>query len=172
MTTQTTTVQSRHGSATVSLPSELEIVITRHFDAPAALLFKAHTTPELLRRWWGFETYEWLVCDIDLRVGGQWRCLTRSASGNEVGFHGEYREIGAPHRLVNTEVYEGISDSDEGSLNTITFEEHGGVTTRTETCVYASQEVRDAVIAYGMEEGMQVSFNRLEDLLTGQSQTA
>ena len=90
------TVSNRHGSAVVTLPNDTEIVITRAFDAPADLVFQAYTTPDLVKRWWGFETSEWLVCDIDLRVGGTWRYVTREQTPEgpfEVGFHGEYREI-------------------------------------------------------------------------------
>jgi uncharacterized protein YndB with AHSA1/START domain len=152
----------RHGSATVTLPSDLEIVITRQFDAPAALVFKATTTPELVQRWWGFETSEWLVCDIDLRVGGQWRYVIRDHD-MEVGFHGEYREIDAPHRLVSTEVYEGFPDGE--ALNTVTFVEEDGVTTMTTVVLHSLKEHRDAHIESGMEGGMQVSMNRLEDLV-------
>ena len=68
---------SRHGSAAVTLPFEREILITRHFDAPAALVFRAWTTPDLVRRWWGFEPSRWLVCEVDLREGGRWRYVTR-----------------------------------------------------------------------------------------------
>jgi uncharacterized protein YndB with AHSA1/START domain len=155
----------RYGSATVTLPSDLEIVITRQFDAPARLVFKACTTPELVRRWWGFETSEWLVCDIDLRVGGSWRYVTREAGGFEVAFHGEYRAIEAPHRIVSTEVFEGFPDPDAAALNTIVFEERGGVTTMTVTVVHARKEHRDGHIASGMEGGMQISMNRLEDVV-------
>jgi uncharacterized protein YndB with AHSA1/START domain len=155
----------RYGSATVTLPSDLEIVITRQFDAPARLVFKAWTTPELVKRWWGFETSEWLVCDIDLRVGGSWRYVTREAAGFEVAFHGEYRAIEAPHRIVSTEVFEGFPDPDAAALNTIVFEERAGVTTMTITVVHARKEHRDAHIASGMEGGMQISMNRLEDLV-------
>jgi uncharacterized protein YndB with AHSA1/START domain len=163
-------ISTRYGSATVHLPSEREIVITRQFDAPAALVFKAWTTPDLVQRWWGFETSEWLVCEIDLRVGGQWRYLTREAEGDEVGFHGEFREIEAPHRIVNTEVFEGFPGGEVGSLNTVTFEERGGVTTMTTTVLHTSQEHRDGHIASGMESGMQVSMNRLEDLVRAQAE--
>jgi uncharacterized protein YndB with AHSA1/START domain len=83
-----TSIRNRHGTATVTLPSDREILITRQFDAPAALVYKAWTTPELVKRWWGFETSEWLVCEIDLREGGNWRYVTREADGTEVGFHG------------------------------------------------------------------------------------
>lgn len=154
----------RRGSAVVTLPSDREIVITRQFDAPAELLFKAYTTPELVRRWWGFETDEWLVCEIDLRVGGRWRYVNRS-DGFEVGFHGEFREIDPPHRLVSTEVYEGFEGGDPeaaAALDTLVFEERDGVTTMTMTILHTSKEHRDMHIASGMEAGMQVSMDRLE----------
>lgn len=83
------TVSNRHGSAVVALPSDTEILITRVFDAPAAMVFKAWTTPELVRRWWGFDTSEWLVCEVDLRVGGQWRWVVRE---------GDRRGSNAPSR--------------------------------------------------------------------------
>jgi uncharacterized protein YndB with AHSA1/START domain len=163
----------RHGTATVTLQSDREIVITRLFDAPAALVFKALTTPELVRRWWGFETSEWLVCEIDLREGGHWRYVTRETRGSdsfEVGFHGEYRSIHAPQRIVSTEVFEGFSDpsgdvDEGGALNTITLEESDGVTTMTTLVVHAKPEHRDMHIASGMEGGMQISMNRLDDLV-------
>lgn len=158
------TVSNRHGSAVITLPSDTEILITRVFDAPADVVFKALTTPELVRRWWGFETSEWLVCDIDLRVGGQWRYVIREG-GMEVGFHGEYREIAAPHRLVSTEVYEGFPDPDGASLNTVTLEEVDGVTTMRTLVQHSKPEHRDAQLASGMEGGMQVSYDRLEDLV-------
>ena len=159
-------VTNRHGSATVTLPSEREIRITRQFDAPASLVFKAWTTPELVRRWWGFETSEWLVCEIDLRVGGRWRYVTREPDGSEVGFHGEYREIDAPRRVVSTEVFEGFPDPDGAALDTVTFEERAGVTTMTINILHSHPEHRDAHLASGMEGGMQVSMNRLEDVVT------
>jgi uncharacterized protein YndB with AHSA1/START domain len=157
-------ITNRHGSATVTLPSDREILITRQFDAPAALVFKAYTTPELVKRWWGFQTSQWLVCDIDLRVGGRWRYVTREEGGYEVGFHGEYREIEAPNRLVSTEVFEGFPDAE--ALDTVVFEERDGVTTMTITVLHEKQEHRDGHIASDMEGGMQVSMNRLEDLVT------
>ena len=96
---------NRHGSAVITLPSDTDYLVTRAFDAPAKLVFEALTTPELVKRWWGFETSEWLVCEIDLRVGGQWRYVIRERE-MEVGFHGEYRELNGPHRMVWTEMYE------------------------------------------------------------------
>lgn len=158
-------IRNRHGTATVTLPSDREILITRQFDAPAALVFKAYTTPELVKRWWGFETSEWLVCEIDLREGGGWRYVTREEGGFEVGFHGEYRSIEAPRRLVSTEVFEGFPDPDAYAVDTVAFDERDGVTTMTINVLHQVQEHRDAHIASGMEGGMQISMNRMEDVI-------
>lgn len=158
------TASNRHGSAVITLPSDTEILITRVFDAPAALIYQATTTPELVKRWWGFGTSEWLVCEIDLRVGGMWRYVIRD-EGMEVGFHGEYQEIDGPHRVVSTEVFEGFPDPDGAALDTTTLVEADGVTTMTVLVQHASQEHRDAHLASGMESGMQVSYDRLEDVV-------
>lgn len=154
---------ARHGSATVTLPSDTEILITRVFDAPAALVFEAMTTPAHVRRWWGFVTSPLVVCDIDLRVGGGWRYVTRDADGTELGWHGEYHQIDLGHRIVSTEVFEGFPDA--GSLNTMTLTEADGVTTMTTLVQHQSKENRDGHIGSGMEGGMQHTFNRLDDLL-------
>ncbi|TSE00728.1 ATPase [Skermania sp. ID1734] len=156
---------TRHGSATVELPTDTEILITRAFDAPAANVFKALTTPVLIKRWWGFDTSEWKVCEVDLRVGGRWRFVAVDG-GMEVGFHGEFKEIDAPHRIVQTEAYEGVPDPDGAAgLNVTTLDEVDGVTTMRVLARYPSREIRDAIIQSGMESGMQVSYNRLEDVL-------
>ncbi len=159
-------IPNRHSSAIVTLQGDREIVITRSFDAPAALVFKALTTPDLIKRWWGFETSQWLVCEIDLRVGGRWRYVTKEGNSFEVGFHGEYHEINVPNRIVSTEAYEGIPDPDaNASINTVTLEQHNGVTTMTTTVLHVQPEHREMHIASGMEGGMQVSYNRLENLV-------
>jgi uncharacterized protein YndB with AHSA1/START domain len=159
---RTDALANRHGSAVITVPSATEIRITRVFDAPAELVFKALTTPELVKRWWGFDTSVWDVCDIDLRVGGKWRYVIREGD-MEVGFNGEFREITPPHRLVSTEAFEGYPDA--ASLNTVTLDEIDGVTTMTTLIQHSSQEHRDAQLASGMEGGMQVSYDRLEDLV-------
>jgi uncharacterized protein YndB with AHSA1/START domain len=159
-------ISNRHGSAVITLPSDTEHLVTRVFDAPADLVFKAFTTPELVKRWWGFETSEWLVCEIDLREGGQWRYVIRERD-LEVGFHGEFREIAGPHRLVYTEWFEGEPDPgpDAYPLITMTLDEADGTTTMAQRVQHSSQEERDMVLASGMESGMQVSYDRLEDLV-------
>lgn len=159
------TVSNRHGSAVITLRGDTDYEITRVFDASATAVFAAYTTPELVKRWWGFDTSEWVECTVDLRVGGQWRYVTTD-EGMEVGFHGEFREIDAPHRLVSTEAYEGIPDADaHAAVNTVTLDEVDGVTTMKVLVQHVSQEDRDAVMASGMEGGMQVSYDRLEDLV-------
>jgi uncharacterized protein YndB with AHSA1/START domain len=161
------TAGNRHGSAVITFPSDTEYLVTRVFDAPAELVFKAQTTPELVKRWWGYETSEWLVCDIDLRVGGQDRYLIKERDF-EVGFHGDYLEIAPPHRLVFTEMFEGVDPRpprEDYPVNVVTLDETDGVTTMTVHTTHKTREERDAVIATGMESGMQISYDRLEDLV-------
>ena len=163
------TTMNRKGSAVVTLPTDTQILITRQFDAPAALLFEAYTTPELVKRWWSYSEDQWSVCEIDLRVGGKWRWVITHTNDNgsmEVAFHGVYQEIAGPHRLVSTEVFEGAPGADEntedGVVNTLVFDEADGVTTMTLLSECGSQFVRDMIIESGMEHGMQTSMDRLE----------
>jgi uncharacterized protein YndB with AHSA1/START domain len=149
------------GTAKVTLPADEQILITREFDAPKNLVYKAWTTPELVKQWWSGERGEVTLAEIDLRVGGKWRYVMNAHGDIEVAFHGEYREIVENERIVNTEVYEGVPGDDYG-LNTQTFEEADGRTTLTVLCEYSSKEVRDAVIDSGMEGGMQESMDALE----------
>ena len=157
---------SRHGSAVVTLPTDTEIQVVRLFDAPAQALFDAWTTPDLVKRWWGYETSRWIQCDVDLRIGGRWRFVIED-DGMEVAFRGEFKEISPPHLLVNTELYEGVpgATDDDAALVTTTFDEVDGVTTMTQVSRFARKEHRDAAIASGMESGMQVSLDRLEDVV-------
>ena len=120
------------GTATVTLPTDEQILITREFDAPKHLVYKAWTTPELVKRWWSAKRGEVTIAEIDLRVGGTWRYVMIADGGIEVGFHGEYREIVPNERIVSTEVYEGIPDAEEhAALNTLTLTEVDGRTTLT-----------------------------------------
>jgi len=154
---------TRHGSATVTTPSDREILITRTFDAPAARVFDAWTTPDQVRQWWGSEDAPLVVCDIDLQVGGNWRYVIRGADGTEFAWHGTYREIDRPGRLVSTEVFEGFPDAE--AVNTATLTEEDGTTTLTVTVLHSSKENRDGHLNSGMEAGMQVVLDRLEDLV-------
>ena len=154
------------GTATVALPTDDQILITREFDAPKHLVYKAWTTPELVRRWWNAKRGEVTIAEIDLRVGGNWRYVMVTPDGTEVGFHGEYREIVPNERIVSTEVYEGMPEGapEEGTLNTATFAEADGRTTLTVLVEAPSKDVRDAIIASGMEAGMQDAMDLLEQV--------
>jgi uncharacterized protein YndB with AHSA1/START domain len=151
------------GTATVTLPTDEQILITREFDAPRHLVYKAYTTPELVKRWWNAKRGEVTVAEIDLRVGGTWRYVMVTDDGFEVGFHGEYREIVPNERLVSTELYEGVPDG-EPTLNTLTLTETDGRTTMTILVEAPSREVRDAIIDSGMEAGMQDAMDLLEEI--------
>jgi uncharacterized protein YndB with AHSA1/START domain len=152
-------------TAKVTLPTDEQILITREFDAPKHLVYKAFTTPELVRRWWHANRGEITVAEIDLRVGGAWRYVAMTPDGTEVGFHGEYREIVPNERIVSTEIYEGAPQADgpeQGTLNTATFAEADGRTTLTILVEAPSREIRDAIIDSGMEAGMQDALDLLE----------
>jgi uncharacterized protein YndB with AHSA1/START domain len=155
------------GTATVTLPTDEQILITREFDAPKHLVYEAWTTPELVKRWWNAKRGEVTIAEIDLRVGGRWRYVMVADGGFEVGFHGEYREIVPNERIVSTEVYEGMPQGDgpeQGTLNTATFTEEDGRTTLTVLVEAPSKEIRDAIIASGMEAGMQDALDLLEQV--------
>src|ERR671933_915322 len=146
-------------TATVTLPADDQIVITREFDAPAHLVFKAYTTPELVKQWWSGNRGKVTTAEIDLRVGGKWRYVMVADDGSEVAFHGEYREIVPDERIVSTEVYEGlpegVSEEEATTVNTATFSEANGRTTVALLIDATSKTSRDAIIASGMEDGLQ-----------------
>jgi uncharacterized protein YndB with AHSA1/START domain len=154
------------GTATVTLPTDEQILITREFDAPKHLVYEAWTTPELVKRWWNAKRGEVTVAEIDLRVGGTWRYVMVADGGLEVGFHGEYREIVPNERIVSTEIYEGMPEGapKEGTLNTLTLTEVDGRTTLTVLVQAPNKEMRDAIIDSGMEAGMQDAMDLLEQV--------
>jgi uncharacterized protein YndB with AHSA1/START domain len=154
------------GTATVTLPTDEQILITREFDAPRHLVYKAFTTPELVKRWWNAKRGEVTIAEIDLRVGGKWRYVMVTEDGFEVGFHGEYREIVPSELIVSTEVYEGAPPEapEGGTLNTATFAELDGRTTLTILVQAPNKVVRDAIIDSGMEAGMQDAMDLLEEV--------
>ena len=146
--------------ATVTLPADEQILITREFDAPRHLVYKAWTEPELVKRWWGGERGGVMSVQIDLRVGGAWRCVMVLDDGSEAAFRGEYREVVPNELIVSTEVYEGMPGAQ--ALNTVTFTESHGHTTLTVLVEHESKEARDAHLASGMEAGMQEAMTLLE----------
>jgi uncharacterized protein YndB with AHSA1/START domain len=155
---------SNSGSFHVTTPSDQEIRMTRLFDAPRQLVFEAMTRPEHVRQWWGRlgDGYSVPVCEIDLRPGGAWRFVNRHPKG-EAAFHGEYREVSPPSRLVFTEIFEEFP----GTVSEVTtdFADEGGKTRITVTVRYPSVGVRNMVMASGMAKGAGISYDRLEDLV-------
>lgn len=150
------------GTATVTLPTDEQILITRQLDAPKHRVYEAWTTPELVKRWWHANRGQMTTCAIDLRVGGTWRYVMVADGGLEVAFHGEYREIVPNERIVTTEVYEGMPDAQ--ALNTVTFAEVDGRTIVTILVQHTSKEHRDAHINSGMEGGLQDALDLVEQV--------
>ncbi len=159
------------GRATLTLPTDEQILITREFDAPRHLVYRAWTSPELVRRWWHAKRGEVTVVEVDLRVGGKWRYVMVADNGMEVGFHGEYREVVRDERIVSTETYEGlppgVSEEDASTVNTATFAEADGRTLVTLLIEAKSRESRDAIIESGMEAGLQDALDLLEETAQG-----
>lgn len=150
------------GKATVTPVGDTQIIIRREFAAPRHLVYKAWTTPDLVRQWWHANRGKVTVVEIDLRVGGRWRYVMITDGGFEVGFHGEYREIVPDERIVSTEVFEGMPDG--YSVNTLTLAEVDGRTTLTVLVEHSSREHRDAHLNSGMEAGLQDALDLLEEL--------
>lgn len=147
----------------VTAPSDTEILMERVFDAPRHLVWETMTRPEYVRRWWCcMDGYTMPVCEIDLRVGGKWRYLMVHENGSEVGFHGEYREIEAPRRVVQTEIFDPFPDAP--TLCTMTLEERDGKTYYRNLIVHTSKEARDGQLQSGMEVGADIALDRLEEI--------
>ena len=148
---------------TVTTPSDREIRMSRLFDAPRHLVFEAMSKPEHIREWWGRlgDGYSVPVCEVDLRPGGRWRFVNRHPHG-EAAFHGVYREITPPERIVFTEIFEEFPDSE--SVVTAVLTEEKGKTRLTATVIYPSRDVRDAVVNSGMAKGAAISYDRLEEV--------
>src|SRR6185437_5771141 len=151
-------------SAKVTLPTDEQILVTREFDAPRHLVYKAMTTPQLVRRWWRAKRGEVTVCEIDLRVGGKWRYAMVTPDGTEVAFHGYYVEIVRDELVVAKEIYEGAEDFSDEELNTQKFEDAGEGRTKLTLLIQApSKEARDAMLESGMEDGLQDALDLLEE---------
>lgn len=157
-------------SLKVETPSDREVRVTRKFKAPAQLVWDAHTKPELVRKWqYGFEGWSLPICEMDVRVGGAYRWRWRNdENGQEMGFFGKYTEVTPPTRLVYDQHYDagslGVPMTNEPTIITNDFTESGGLTTLTVTMLFASKEERDAAVATGMTDGMELSYERMDAL--------
>ena len=144
-----------NGSATVTLPSDTQILITREFEAAPHPVFRVWSTPELVQKWWAGKRGTTTTVDMDFRVGGAWRYVLISNNGDEVAFHGEYREIVPDQRVVWTEHFEGPWPEGEPVVNTLTLTEREGRTILELLSDCPDQDVRDMIVNSGMETGMQ-----------------
>ena len=153
----------------VSVPNDTDVVVTRSFAAPRAVIFDCHTKPELVRRWLlGPEGWTMPVCEIDLRPGGKFRYVWRKPGSPDLHMSGEFREIDSPHGIVHVERFDEEWARGEQSVVTTAFEEKAGRTHMTMTIRFSSKEVREAATATGMTDGMDTSYDRLEDTILAQ----
>lgn len=149
----------------VTLPGDTEIMITRTFDAPRELVFTVWTTPDLVRRWWTSSDAPLVVCEIDLRIGGRWRYVSRDHNGTELGWSGTYQSIDRPRRLVTTEGFEGNPGVEAITELRLTEEPVQSRTTMIITVRHASREHRDNHVSSGMEAGLNRSLRRIDAIL-------
>jgi uncharacterized protein YndB with AHSA1/START domain len=159
--------------ARVDLPSDHEVKVSRSFKAPRELVYKAYTTPSLAQRWMiGPPGWTMPVCEMDVRVGGKYRWRWRSETdGKEFGFHGTFREVDPPRRLAHMEYFDPGDvggDMGNGALITVELTEANGITTVTTLMDFGTKEARDAAMSTGMTDGMEMSYQRLDEVLVEQ----
>ncbi|NZA27199.1 SRPBCC family protein [Luteimonas sp. SJ-92] len=162
--------------AEVSLPGESEVKVTRQFRAPRELVYQAYTRPELVKRWMlGPPGWDMPVCEMDVRVGGEYRWRWRNqADGSEFGFHGSFTEVDAPARLAHTQHYDAGDvggDMGEAALVALALSEAEGITTVTTVIDFRTREARDGALSTGMTDGMEMGYRRLDELLAERSGT-
>jgi len=154
---------SKNKTTIAAAPGKQELFITREFDAPRDLVFKAHTDPKLFVQWLGPHGYEMTLESFEPVSGGKYRYTHKDKDGNEFGFHGAFHEI-SPDRLIQTFEFEGFAG--HVSLDSMTLEELPGNRTRiTVQSVFQSVSDRDGMIQSGMERGVSEGYERLDDLL-------
>jgi uncharacterized protein YndB with AHSA1/START domain len=151
---------NRHGSARIEFPNELEILITREFDAPIALVFDVLTKPEHVSRWGATPPDQMKECSIDLRVGGTYHYVFVTEDGTECSFRGTYLEVEPPTRIVDTWLFEGWPDA--GAVETWQLHETNGVTTLTMRLAFRDKAGRDHMTSF---DGKQDDFDQMEDIL-------
>lgn len=160
------------GKLEIETPSDREITFTRVFDAPRQLVFDAWTKPELLKRWlYGPNGWSLDVCEVDLRVGGRYRYGWKHTSGNVMGMGGVYKEVKAPERLVNTQLFDQDWTGGE-AVGTLVLTEKNGKTTSVNTVLYASKAARDGALSTPMADGMEMGYARVDEMLAAMAKEA
>jgi uncharacterized protein YndB with AHSA1/START domain len=162
---------ARTNETILELRGDREIVIERTFNAPAAIVFEAWTRPELVQRWWAPRTFRdvMLTCEADVRPGGRYRYVMQAGAGRRMAFSGRYLEVSPPSRLVHTQIFEPAAAGPEPDAPaitvTVTFEDRGGRTHVVSHTVCPTSELRDTIIASGMETGMRQTMDQLDELV-------
>lgn len=160
--------------ARVTSPSECEVRVTRTFNAPRQLVFDAHTKPELVKKWQGYPGWDMPVCEMDVRVGGQYRWQWKSRDdGTQFGFFGTFTEVNAPSKLVHEQYFDpgnfdGTMPKGEPCIVSVELSEQSGVTTLVCNLTFASKAACEGALATGMTDGMEVSYSRLDDVFQSQ----
>jgi uncharacterized protein YndB with AHSA1/START domain len=161
--------------AEVGLPSDREVRVTRTFDAPRQLVWDAHTKPELMRKWLGYDGWDMPVCDMDVRVGGKYRWQWKSREdGKQFGFFGTFTEVNAPSKLMHDEYFDpgdigGTMPVGDPCIVSVELTEQSGVTTLVCNMTFASKEAREDAVSTGMTDGMEYSYTRLDDLFANKA---
>ena len=150
----------------IAEPGKQEIFIMREFNAPRELVFKAFTDPDLYVQWLGPRELTTTLEKFEPKNGGSWRYIQKDPEGNEFAFHGVNHEVLAPERIIGTFEFEGLPETGHVILETARFEELPGDRTKlTSQSVFQSVEDRDGMLQSGMEEGVNDSYSRLDELL-------
>ena len=154
------------GKLHIETPEDRPVILmTRTFNAPRELVFKAHSSCEHVSNWWGPRNTSFLSCNMDFVEGGKWNIVLRDTDGNDAPFKGEFREIQAPERLTWTFIYDVPPANEDEAVETFVFTEEDGRTTVTTTSVAPSFESRDAMAESGMADGAAETYDRLEEYL-------
>lgn len=158
-------MKEKNKTAITAVPGSQELFITREFDAPRELVFRAFVDPEMLVQWLGPRRLTMTVDVFEPRNGGKWRYVQCDQEGNEYGFHGVFHDVSAPKRIIQTFEFEGLPESGHVTLDTLILEElPGGRTKITAQSVFQSVADRDGMIQSGMEGGVNDGFERLDEL--------
>ena len=164
---------TKNSTKIVAEPGKQEVIITREFEAPRELVFKAHVDPKLFVQWLGPREVTMRLDKFEPKNGGTWRYVSKDPSGSEFGFYGVNHEVTAPERIISTFEYEGLPEKGHVVLQTTRFEALPGERSRITTqALFQSVADRDGMLQSGMERGVNDSMERLEELLTTQKQLA
>jgi uncharacterized protein YndB with AHSA1/START domain len=158
-------MSSKNKIVVTAEPGKQEVFITREFDAPRELVYKAHTDPNLYAQWLGPRGYEMILETFEPHSGGRYRYIHKDQNGNEFGFHGVFHEI-SEELMIQTFEFEGLPESGHVTLDTMRLEKLPGDRTRvTIQSLFQSVSDRDGMVQSGMEHGMREGYERLDELL-------